>query len=79
MFQRVWVIVIGLVVLVGSDVPSKPASSDGKRAISNAERADSTPPPPEWVKKTPKDWPQIVLTNDAKFKGHSGLKGASAF
>lgn len=26
-----------------------------------------------------KEWPQIVLTNKAKFKGHSGLEGASAF
>lgn len=35
--------------------------------------------PVAWVKKPTYHWPQIVLTNLAKFNGRSGLKGASAF
>lgn len=35
--------------------------------------------PLAWAKKPVKDWPQLVLTNAASFKGHSSLEGASAF
>jgi hypothetical protein len=39
-----------------------------------------TPVVPEgWMSKPPKDWPQIVLTNDAAFNGHTPLQGASSF
>lgn len=32
-----------------------------------------------WVSKPPKDWPKLVLSHDAEFRGHSALSGASAF
>lgn len=32
-----------------------------------------------WAAKPSKEWPQIVLTNAAKFKGHTPLNGASGF
>ena len=35
--------------------------------------------PLAWAKKPVKEWPQFVLTNEASFKGHTSLKGASAF
>ncbi|MBK1791277.1 S1 family peptidase [Persicirhabdus sediminis] len=37
----------------------------------------STPEP--WANKAFSEWPQIVLTNEAKFTGHTPLRGASAF
>jgi Fe-S cluster assembly iron-binding protein IscA len=50
------------------------------------ERPDDTPTPKappaireEWAKKSPADWPQLVLTNDARFKNDQVLQGASAF
>ena len=40
----------------------------------------TTPARPEpWVKLPFAQWPQLVLTNDATFKGHTPLHGASAF
>jgi hypothetical protein len=36
-------------------------------------------PAETWVSQKWKTWPQIVLTNDAKFKGHTPMKGASSF
>lgn len=33
----------------------------------------------QWVVKPKSEWPQIVLTNYAEFKGHSSLQGASSF
>jgi len=36
-------------------------------------------PVEKWVSKKYETWPQIVLTNDAKFKGHTPLVGASSF
>ncbi|HEY7091020.1 MAG TPA: serine protease [Tepidisphaeraceae bacterium] len=33
----------------------------------------------EWSKLPPAKWPQLVLTNDASFDGHSPLHGASSF
>ena len=35
--------------------------------------------PEPWAAKAPAEWPQIVLTNDTSFKGHTSLRGASAF
>jgi len=32
-----------------------------------------------WASQKYEKWPQIVLTNDAKFKGHTPLQGASSF
>lgn len=34
---------------------------------------------PNWVSDTPADWPQLVLTNAAKFGGSTPLEGASGF
>src|SRR5258707_1147003 len=33
----------------------------------------------EWISKPQSDWPQIVLTNQAEFNGHTPLVGASGF
>lgn len=35
--------------------------------------------PPAWSKEPVTAWPQFVLTNEATFKGHTPLNGASAF
>ncbi len=35
--------------------------------------------PETWVKKPTSDWPQMVLTNEAIFAGHTPLRGGSAF
>ena len=32
-----------------------------------------------WIERPPGEWPQIVLTNDATFEGHTPHKGASSF
>jgi len=42
--------------------------------------ADAALTPVSWIRAAPAQWPQIVLTNDARFCcGHTPLKGASAF
>ncbi|MEK7952545.1 S1 family peptidase [Luteolibacter soli] len=35
--------------------------------------------PEAWATLPTSQWPQLVLTNSAKFKGHSALQGASSF
>lgn len=35
--------------------------------------------PETWAGQPAAEWPQLVLTHDSEFRGHSGLKGASAF
>ncbi|MEX2138650.1 MAG: serine protease [Pirellulales bacterium] len=35
--------------------------------------------PESWIPKPKTEWPQIVLTNQAEFHGHSALQGASGF
>lgn len=37
----------------------------------------ATPEP--WIAKPTAEWPQMVLTHSARFRGHTGLEGASAF
>lgn len=37
------------------------------------------PPAEPWATKPPAEWPQLVLTNSATFKGHTALEGASSF
>lgn len=50
----------------------------GLRAGRDDNDAELTPV--AWIGKPAAQWPQIVLTNDASFRGgHSALKGASAF
>jgi hypothetical protein len=34
---------------------------------------------PPWIAKPFAEWPQLVLTNRADFRGHSSLEGASSF
>ena len=41
--------------------------------------ADADPPAASWAGKPPAEWPQLVLTNEAAFDGHTPLQGASAF
>jgi hypothetical protein len=38
-----------------------------------------TAPAESWASKPPSEWPQLVLTNNADFSGHTPLRGASAF
>jgi Fe-S cluster assembly iron-binding protein IscA len=56
--------------------PAQPATSPADEDVLTAEPL-LTPEP--WAGKPPAAWPQIVLTNKASFRGHSGLGGASAF
>jgi hypothetical protein len=35
--------------------------------------------PEPWVNQPPASWPQFVLTNNAQFRGHTSLEGASSF
>jgi hypothetical protein len=49
----------------------------GLVVASNPARQDSSPE--SWAGKPVAEWPQLVLTHDSEFRGHSGLKGASAF
>ncbi|HEV8291449.1 MAG TPA: serine protease [Tepidisphaeraceae bacterium] len=37
------------------------------------------PPVETWVSQKWETWPQIVLTNDATFNGHTAMQGASSF
>ncbi len=39
----------------------------------------SEPAAETWSAKSPLQWPQMVLTNSAHFRGHTALNGASAF
>jgi hypothetical protein len=39
----------------------------------------SEPAAEAWVTKRAAEWPQIVLTNETSFRGHTALHGASAF
>lgn len=39
----------------------------------------ATQPTNEWIRLPASRWPQLVLTNEASFQGHSPLHGASAF
>jgi ribosomal protein L7/L12 len=48
---------------------------DGQTPV---KRETSTEPPETWMTAN-KSWPQIVLTNEASFRGHSPLHGASSF
>lgn len=45
----------------------------------NLSCANEDPTPPEWIGKAFSEWPQILLTNEAYFDGHTSLFGASSF
>jgi len=40
---------------------------------------DSAKKPEPWVSKNSTTWPQIVLTNEGTFRGHTSMDGASSF
>lgn len=48
-------------------------------ALSPAASLAATATPEPWSKRSPAEWPQMVLTHSARFRGHTGLNGASAF
>jgi hypothetical protein len=59
-----------------------------KRGVPEETRPQVTPqqgspsranPPEHWASQPPREWPQLVLTNNAEFNGHTPLHGASAF
>jgi hypothetical protein len=75
---------VGLLVILGvAGVFLLLQLDDSPEPPPQAERRQGPPapaPPAElWASKAPRDWPQLVLTNHAEFKGHSPLEGASAF
>jgi hypothetical protein len=60
----------------------------GVAALTGCRRSDNKPQPSEpaaaaepepWASKPPREWPQLVLSNQADFTGHTPLRGASAF
>lgn len=55
-----------------------PRSSPGSSQTSGS-RVTSTPSSVPWAAKPFQEWPQLLLTNEAHFEGHSSLYGASAF
>lgn len=74
-----WIIFVLIVAAAGCNKATQPAKSTADSKAASAQPETSVPPAADWAKKPPRDWPQIVLTNDATFKGHTGLNGASAF
>lgn len=49
-------------------------------AVSESRSADRpTDQPESWMARPHAEWPQLVLTHRAEFKGHTPLRGASAF
>lgn len=44
-----------------------------------AKERDKLLPTIDWVKKPKNEWPQILLTNEAEFTGHTPMVGASSF
>ena len=57
---------------------------DSPDATSTVDPAPATPKVDHrvaetWISKPKAEWPQIVLTNEAEFDGHSSLQGASSF
>ena len=68
--------------LIGCGRDAAPNSDPNRDRSQAADAKSQTAPPlpPEpWVGKEPKSWPQIVLTNEASFSGHTPLHGASSF
>lgn len=53
--------------------------SEAPATKSPARPAVAELPQTPWASKPQHEWPQLVLTNYATFKGHSALQGASSF
>jgi len=51
----------------------------GCQRSGHEEKLPRAGPPERWASKPPQEWPQLVLTHNAEFNGHSPLHGASAF
>lgn len=59
---------------------TSPSTSNESSAPSEPAAAPVIMPKPEpWAAKPTSEWPQLVLTNSASFKGHTPLNGASSF
>lgn len=58
---------------------SSTSTSTNPPAQSAAKPVPILPPAEPWAAKPPAEWPQLVLTNIASFKGHTPLEGASSF
>ena len=56
----------------------EPKPSQGAAIASPAAPAEVLEPA-GWAAKPQDQWPQIVMTNDASFNGHTPLRGASSF
>lgn len=65
---------VRLVKIVG--IALMPSLLTGCDDVKRVEPALAAEP---WAKLPPNQWPQIVLTNSATFRGHTPLQGASAF
>src|SRR5271166_5830433 len=73
---------IYLLILAGCGREDRPAPVAGPAPPASAPiaaKASEAPRREAWMDLAPARWPQIVLTNDASFKGHTGHRGASSF
>lgn len=74
------VILLVLVILVSHGLRSLPRSDGDKAGDSVAGQLQAVLLPPEdWISLPQTEWPQMVLTNQADFNGHTSLEGASSF
>lgn len=80
---RLAISVVAAVLLAAGPSGCSPEAPRDRQAASTNQSAPSGPaisePPEPWISKPPVSWPQIVLTNDASFSGHTPLQGASSF
>ena len=72
MKKIVTTIVLAFLISNGCNWPSAATENPSPQAIEMST-------PEAWASKPKREWPQLVLTNDAKFNGHSDLNGASSF
>ncbi|MEX2122161.1 MAG: serine protease [Pirellulales bacterium] len=75
--QRLFAFIFSLVVATGCQRSGPAAKLPRAEARSNAPVVAA--PAEQWASKSPREWPQLVLTNYAEFNGHTPLHGASAF
>ena len=79
-----FLVLTGVLLATAVGCERKPAER-GEPAAKSKPIAASMPamvsemPAEPWVEKPQSQWPQIVLTNQATFKGHTPLRGASSF
>lgn len=78
-----WRLGWGLLALVSvmGPIACKQTDEEGRSEGESAPEASAneTHLIPKWVSIPPADWPQLVLTNAARFEGHTPLRGASGF